>query len=75
MTPEGSDNVGRELLYPEEIDRLLNWPLGTAARLVRRGKLPHYILPDGSIRLRWEEVEPLVHRVPAAEGEPAGGPP
>jgi YD repeat-containing protein len=30
------------------------------------GKLPHYILPDGSIRLRWDEVEPLVRRMPGS---------
>jgi hypothetical protein len=54
-------------LYPEQIDRLLNWPFGTAARLARRNRLPHYLLPDGSIRLRWEEIEPLVQRVPLPE--------
>jgi hypothetical protein len=52
------------LEYPEEIDRRLTWPLGTAARLARRKRLPHYLLPDGSIRFRWEEIEPLVQRVP-----------
>jgi hypothetical protein len=52
-----------ELLYPDDIDSRLNWPPGRASRLARTGKLPHYILPDGSIRLRWEEISPLVHRV------------
>jgi hypothetical protein len=50
--------------YPEDIDRSLNWPLGTAARLARRNKLPHYRLPDDSIRFRKDEVEALVRRVP-----------
>jgi hypothetical protein len=57
--------VATDLLYPEDIDGRLNWPLGTASRLARRGRLPHYRLPDGSIRLRWSEIKPLVQRVPA----------
>jgi hypothetical protein len=56
--------VTAELLYPEEIDHYLSWPLGTAARLARRRQLPHYLLPDGSIRLRKDEVEALVRRIP-----------
>jgi hypothetical protein len=59
--------VDAELVYPEQIDRNLNWPLGTAARLSRRKRLPHYLLPDGSIRLRWEEVVALVRHVPPQE--------
>jgi hypothetical protein len=58
-----------EFEYPEQIDRELNWPLGTTTRLVRRQRLPHYRLPDGSVRLRIEEVKALVSFVPpAAEG-------
>ena len=52
-------------VYPEQIDRVLNWPLGTAARLARRGKLPHYRLPDGSLRFDRAEVEALVEHVDA----------
>jgi hypothetical protein len=59
--------VNAEFVYPEQIDRHLNWPLGTAARLARRRQLPHYLLPDGSIRLRKDEVEALVQRVPLWE--------
>jgi hypothetical protein len=59
--------VNSELVYPEQIDRTLNWPLGTAARLARRKRLPHYLLPDGAIRLRLEEVEALVRKVPLQE--------
>jgi hypothetical protein len=55
------------LLYAEDIDRRLNWSLGTSARLARRRRLPHYVLPDGSVRFRWEEVEPLVRHVPLPE--------
>ena len=60
-------------LYPEQIDRRLGWPLGRAARLARQRRLPHYLLPDGAIRFRWNEVSALVLRVPSPdqqEGEP-----
>jgi hypothetical protein len=67
MTPGKENSVNAELVYPDDIDRRLNWPLGTAARLARRKKLPHYILPDGSIRLKWEEIETLVRHVPLPE--------
>jgi hypothetical protein len=53
-----------DLVYPEQIDRYLNWPLGTAARLARRQRLPHYLLPAGSVRFRRDEIEPLVRHVP-----------
>ncbi len=56
-------------LYPEEIDQRLNWPLGQAERLARRRKLPHVVLPDGSIRFEWEAIEPLLVRVPATGRE------
>jgi hypothetical protein len=50
-------------LYPEDIDRRLNWPLGRAERLARRRRLPHILLPDGSVRFEWQEIEKLVERV------------
>lgn len=55
-----------DLLYPDDIDSRLNWPPGRTSRLAKAGKIPHYVLPDGAIRLRWEEVEPLVRRVQAS---------
>ncbi len=55
-----------ELLYPDDIDSRLNWPPGRTSRLARAGKLPHFILPDGSIRLNWDEIAPLVRHVSAA---------
>jgi hypothetical protein len=61
------------LLYPEDVDRRLNWPLGRAARLARRRKIPHYVLPDGAIRFRWEEIEALLKPVPAASPEEVAG--
>lgn len=58
------------LLYPDDIDTRLNWPAGRAQQLARRRKLPHYVLPDGSIRFIWEEVVGLVRRVqPTQAGE------
>jgi hypothetical protein len=51
-------------LYPEEIDKRLNWPLGRAERLARRRRLPHVILPDGSVRFVWGQVEKLLQWVP-----------
>jgi hypothetical protein len=60
--------VNVDYLYPEDIDNKLNWPLGTAARMARRQQLPHYVLPDGSIRFRWQDVERLVRYVVATPG-------
>jgi hypothetical protein len=51
------------LLYPEDIDQRLNWPLGRAERLARQRRLPFVLLPDGSIRFRWEEIEELIQDV------------
>jgi hypothetical protein len=51
-----------DLEYPEDIDARLNWPPGRTSRLAKAGKLPHYVLPDGSIRLRWDEIAPLIRR-------------
>jgi hypothetical protein len=47
-------------LYPEDVDQRLNWPLGRAERLARQRRLPYVLLPDGSIRFRWGEIERLV---------------
>jgi hypothetical protein len=54
------------LFYPEEIDQRLNWPLGKAEKLARQRRLPYVLLPDGSIRFRWEEIERLLLAVPSA---------
>lgn len=59
------------MLYGEEIDQRLSWPLGRAERLARRKRLPHVVLPDGSIRFEWASIEPLLTRVPA-EASAAG---
>jgi hypothetical protein len=43
-----------------EVDRRLAWPVGHAKRLAKRGTLPHLVLPDGSIRFRWDDIKPLI---------------
>jgi hypothetical protein len=53
----------QSLLYGEEIDRRLNWPLGRAEKLARRGKLPHVVLPDQAIRFEWSAIEKLLRHV------------
>ena len=47
-----------------EIDKRYSWPLGRAERLARRRKLPHLILPDGSIRFNPDEIDSLIRRAP-----------
>jgi hypothetical protein len=58
-------------IYPEDVDRRLNWPLGRAERLARRRRLPHVLLPDDSVRFEWGEIEKLVRRVTAEAGPEA----
>lgn len=50
------------------IDKWVGWPLGRADRLARRGKLPHAILPDGSIRFIKHSVGLLI-KIVEAKGE------
>lgn len=57
------------LLYPEDVDQRLNWPLGRAERLARQRRLPYVLLPDGSVRFDWAQIEPLLVRVPSSAGE------
>ncbi len=54
----------RTFLSPGQVDDLFGWPPGTAARLARRKRLPHYRLPDDSIRFDPAEVESTVRHVP-----------
>lgn len=51
------------MLWPDDIDKKFNWPPGRARRLALQGKLPHYRLPDNSIRFKIDEIEPLVKHV------------
>lgn len=55
-----------QYIHGDEIDRRMLWPPGKAERLARRRALPHVILPDGSIRFEWDEIEPLIVPVRAA---------
>jgi hypothetical protein len=50
----------------EEIDRRLGWRPGRAERLARQRRLPHVLLPDGSIRFDWDKIESLIVHVQAA---------
>jgi hypothetical protein len=52
---------------PEVVDRHYSWSPGVARRLARRGLVPHYRLPDGSIRFCLDEVAAVVVRVAATE--------
>ncbi len=51
-------------IFGDEVDRRMGWKPGRAERLARQRRLPHVILPDGSIRFDWSEIEPLIVRVP-----------
>jgi hypothetical protein len=58
-------------LLPEDVDNRLKWKLGRAERLARQRRLPHIVLPDGSIRFDWEAIEPLIVRIPVSAANPA----
>lgn len=51
------------LICGTTIDKRFDWPLGRAERLARRKRLPHVVLPDGTIRFDLAEVEALLRRV------------
>jgi hypothetical protein len=53
-------------IFPEEVDRRMRWKPGRAERLARQRRLPHVLLPDGSIRFDPAEVDSLIVRVPAS---------
>jgi hypothetical protein len=57
-----------QLVQSEEIDKKLGWSLGRAERLARQRRLPHVLLPDGSVRFSWQEIEALFIHVSAVEG-------
>jgi hypothetical protein len=52
------------LLYPEEVDQRLHWPLGRAAKLARKRLLPYVLLPDGSVRFDPDAIDRLLVSVP-----------
>lgn len=47
-----------------DIEKRLGWKSGRAERLAKQRRLPHYILPDGQLRFLWDDIEPLIVRVP-----------
>lgn len=58
------------LLTSREVDRLLRYSPGKAVRLAKRGKLPHIVLPDGSVRFREQDIQQLLASgSPTIEGE------
>jgi hypothetical protein len=61
-----------EFLTGEDIDARLGWWPGTARLMARRDALPHYRLPDGSVRFRRAEVEGMIQRRPAVLPARAG---
>lgn len=58
-------------ILPDELDRRMEWKPGRAERMARQRRLPHVLLPDGSVRFDWSEIESLIVRVPAATAEAA----
>jgi hypothetical protein len=53
------------LVFPEDLDRRMGWKPGRAERLARQRRLPYVLLPDGSIRFDWSEIDLLIVHVPA----------
>lgn len=60
--------MATDLINADEVDRRFCWLTGTAEKLARRNRLPHYLLPGGGLRFRWVEVAAMVQHVqPTAE--------
>lgn len=59
------------LLTPFEVDEILRYKPGRAARLARRKVLPHVELPDGTIRFRRDDIEQLIGTVTTTGSAPA----
>lgn len=57
-----------QLIEPDEIDRRFSWPPGRAAKLARQRRLPHMLLPDGSIRFDGDELDKMILRVQLTPG-------
>jgi hypothetical protein len=53
-----------------EVDRLLRWPRGRAAKAARAGTLPAITLPDGEIRFDAEELMDALRSRPAFPPSP-----
>lgn len=62
-----ADREAHVMLVGFEVDELFRWPKHMAQRLAQRGKLPHLILPDGSIRFERQAVLAVVKRQPVTD--------
>ncbi|QEL15619.1 hypothetical protein [Limnoglobus roseus] len=62
--------MASDLINADEVDRRFLWLTGTAEKLAKKSKLPHYRLPDGSLRFVWAELESLICRIPPAHPQP-----
>jgi hypothetical protein len=51
-------------LFAEDLDKRMGWKPGRAERLARQRRLPHVLLPDGSVRFVWDEIQALIVSVP-----------
>ncbi|GMV81487.1 MAG: hypothetical protein AMXMBFR7_26710 [Planctomycetota bacterium] len=63
--------MGESILLPDEVDALCRWTPGRAEKLARRGKIPHFVLPDGSIRFDRADVAAFIRRVDPEQGDRA----
>ena len=57
-----------KLFRPKQLDLILQWPYGKAARLARQGKIPHIVLPDGQIRFNLKTIKRMLGGDAGAEG-------
>jgi len=53
--------MSQNLLTPAEVDAILRYPFGKSKRLARKGRLPHILLPDGSIRFARRDIEAFLN--------------
>lgn len=60
-----------DLLTGFDLDQLFRWPSGRAERMAKKGQLPFYTLPDGSVRFARDEIDGLVQR---GAGQPSTAP-
>lgn len=49
--------MNRTILHGSEVDNILRTPRGTSVRWAKKGKLPHFTLPNGDVRFVLEEIE------------------
>jgi len=62
-------NEPKRLLTPGEVDTIFCYPNGRSARLARQGKLPHVVLPDGSLRFDAQALQKLIEELTVKNGK------